>query len=52
MRLVAEGRTNEAIAHTLGISPRTVAKHLERIYRKLHAANRAAAVSRATGLPA
>jgi DNA-binding CsgD family transcriptional regulator len=42
---VAAGRTNVAIAHTLQVSPRTVAKHLERIYRKLGVGNRAAAVA-------
>ncbi|WP_308258910.1 helix-turn-helix transcriptional regulator [Pseudonocardia sp. H11422] len=41
--LVGAGRTNSAIAHELGISPRTVAKHLEHVYRKLGVANRAAA---------
>lgn len=46
MKLVANGDTNSSIAHTMGISPRTVAKHLERIYRKLHVSNRAAAVAR------
>ena len=50
LELVAEGRTNVAIAHALGISPRTVAKHLEQVYRKLGVANRAGAVHRAGGL--
>ncbi|HWN32086.1 MAG TPA: LuxR C-terminal-related transcriptional regulator [Pseudonocardia sp.] len=45
LELVAAGRTNVAIAHTLQVSPRTVAKHLERIYRKLGVGNRAAAVA-------
>ena len=45
LELVAAGRTNVAIAHTLDVSPRTVAKHLERIYRKLGVGNRAAAVA-------
>lgn len=35
LRLAALGRTNEAVGHLLGISPRTVAKHLEHAYRKL-----------------
>jgi DNA-binding CsgD family transcriptional regulator len=48
LRLVADGRTNTAIAHALGVSPRTVAKHLEHTYRKLGVSNRAAAVSRIT----
>jgi DNA-binding CsgD family transcriptional regulator len=45
--LVADGLTNQAIAHRLLISPRTVAKHLEHIYRKIGVANRAGAVARA-----
>jgi DNA-binding CsgD family transcriptional regulator len=49
LRLVAAGRTNTAIARTLDVSPRTVAKHLEHIYRKLGVTSRAAAVSRAAG---
>jgi DNA-binding CsgD family transcriptional regulator len=44
--LAALGRTNLAIAHALGISPRTVAKHLEHIYRKLSVTSRTAAVTR------
>ena len=53
LRLVAAGRTNSAIAHELQLSPRTVAKHLEHVYRKLGVSSRAAAVSRmATGRPA
>jgi DNA-binding CsgD family transcriptional regulator len=47
LELVAHGGTNVAIAHRLGVSPRTIAKHLERAYRKLHVTSRAAAVSRA-----
>ena len=45
MNLVANGRTNTSIAQALGVSPRTVAKHLEHIYRKLHVSNRATAVA-------
>ena len=53
LRLVAAGRTNSAIAHELQLSPRTVAKHLEHVYRKLGVSSRAAAVSRmTTGGPA
>jgi DNA-binding CsgD family transcriptional regulator len=44
LRLAALGRTNSAIAHTLDISPRTVAKHLEHIYRKLDVTSRTSAV--------
>jgi DNA-binding CsgD family transcriptional regulator len=53
LRLVAAGRTNRAIAHQLQLSPRTVAKHLEHVYRKLGVSSRAAAVARmTTGGPA
>ena len=48
LRLVADGRTNASIAHALEVSPRTIAKHLEHIYRKLGVSSRAAAVSRMT----
>lgn len=48
LRLVADGRTNASIAHALEVSPRTVAKHLEHIYRKFGVSSRAAAVSRMT----
>ena len=44
LRLAAEGRTNQAIARAIDVSPRTIAKHLEHIYRKLGVTNRAAAV--------
>jgi DNA-binding CsgD family transcriptional regulator len=45
LELVALGRTNPAIARALDVSPRTVAKHLEHIYRKLDVTNRAAAAA-------
>ena len=48
LRLVADGRTNVSIARALEVSPRTVAKHLEHIYRKFGVSSRAAAVSRMT----
>lgn len=44
LNLAALGRTNNAIAHALDISPRTVAKHLEHIYRKLDVNSRTSAV--------
>ena len=44
LSLVAEGRTNQAIAHALELSPRTVAKHLEHAYRKLDVSCRVQAV--------
>jgi len=47
LELVAMGRTNTAIARMLEISPRTVAHHLDSIYRKLEVSGRAAAVYRA-----
>jgi hypothetical protein len=46
-----QGRTNRAIAHALEVSPRTVAKHLEHIYRKLGVSSRAAAGYRAAAPP-
>ncbi|WP_369244764.1 response regulator [Streptomyces sp. R41] len=47
VRLLAEGRSNRAIAEALFLSEATVKTHLVRIYRKLKADNRAAAVSEA-----
>ena len=44
LNLAALGRTNTAIAHALDVSPRTIAKHLEHIYRKLHVSSRTSAV--------
>jgi DNA-binding CsgD family transcriptional regulator len=44
--LAAQGRTNTAIARIIDVSPRTIAKHLEHIYRKLGVTSRAAAVYR------
>jgi DNA-binding CsgD family transcriptional regulator len=46
LRLLADGKTNRAIAAELVISPGTVKFHVNRILRKLHASNRAEAVSR------
>jgi DNA-binding CsgD family transcriptional regulator len=37
VELLCAGHTNHQIAHRLGISPRTVDKHLELAYTKLHA---------------
>ncbi len=41
---LARGKTNRDIADVLGLSPRTVNKHLEGIYTKLGVENRSAAV--------
>lgn len=45
MALVASGATNEALARRLGISPRTVRKHVESVFSKLGVHSRAAAVA-------
>jgi DNA-binding NarL/FixJ family response regulator len=42
---VALGQENDAIGLELGIAPATVAKHLERVFRKLGVANRTAAAA-------
>ena len=46
LTLLSEGMTAVAIAHRLGISPRTVHKHLENIYVKLGVSDRLSAVLR------
>ena len=43
---VAQGKSNIVIATILGTRPRTIHKHLERIYQKLGVENRMAAVTR------
>jgi HD-GYP domain-containing protein (c-di-GMP phosphodiesterase class II) len=55
--LLAQGLPNKGIARRLGISPKTVGNHIERIYTKLGVSNRAGAAMRAmqhglTGSPA
>ena len=45
---LAKGKTNRDIAQILGLSPRTVDKHLEQIYAKLGVENRTAAAAVAT----
>ncbi|EON16796.1 two-component system response regulator [Cupriavidus necator] len=45
MAWVARGKTNRDIADILGMSPRTVNKHLEHIYEKLGVETRTAAVA-------
>ena len=48
LRWVACGKTNRDIGDILGLSPRTVNKHLEQIYVKLGVENRASAAVRAS----
>jgi DNA-binding NarL/FixJ family response regulator len=47
VRLLADGHSNRSIAESLYLSEATIKTHLVRIYRKLGADNRAAAVSEA-----
>lgn len=47
VRLLAEGLTATAIGRRLGISPRTVTKHQQNLYRKLEVTDRVTAVLRA-----
>jgi HD-GYP domain-containing protein (c-di-GMP phosphodiesterase class II) len=47
LALLAQGLPNKGIAHELGISPKTVGNHVERIYAKLGVTSRAAAAMRA-----
>ncbi len=46
MRWVRTGKTNTEIGQILDISPRTVRNHLQNVFRKLEATNRAQAVFR------
>jgi HD-GYP domain-containing protein (c-di-GMP phosphodiesterase class II) len=43
LALVAQGMPNKAVARELGISPKTVGNHVERVYSKLGVTNRAGA---------
>jgi DNA-binding CsgD family transcriptional regulator len=49
LRWVREGKSNIEIATVLSISPLTVKNHIQKILRKLGAANRAQAVALAIG---
>jgi DNA-binding CsgD family transcriptional regulator len=49
--VLASGATDQKIARTLTISPRTVGKHLENIYRKLDVPGRTALLAALTGTP-
>jgi DNA-binding CsgD family transcriptional regulator len=50
LAVLAEGLTADAIARRLDISPRTVHRHLQHLYRKLGTADRLATVLRAKSL--
>jgi DNA-binding CsgD family transcriptional regulator len=50
LQWLAGGKTDRDIADILAISPRTVHKHLQRIYQKLGVETRTAAVVRAMSL--
>jgi DNA-binding CsgD family transcriptional regulator len=50
LSLLAEGLTAAAIARRLGVTSRTVRKHLERVYDKLDAHDRLVAVERARSM--
>jgi DNA-binding NarL/FixJ family response regulator len=45
IRLIAEGKTNKAIANALGVSEKTVARHVSNIFTKLDLTSRAAATA-------
>ncbi len=47
--LVVEGFTDRQIARRLGVSPRTVDKHLEHVYSKLDVHGRVAVTTRWLG---
>ena len=47
LRLVAAGHTNAQVARRLGVTEKTVGKHLENIYASLQVSSRTAAVARA-----
>ncbi len=49
LQWVAEGKTNSEIGIILGMSPRTVQKHLEHIFEKLGVETRTAAATLAFG---
>ncbi len=47
LRLIAQSRSNPAIARELGVAPKTVANHVSNIFAKLQVADRAEAIIRA-----
>jgi len=52
LQWLSGGKTDRDIADILGISPRTVHKHLQRVYEKLGVETRTAAVARALSMAA
>ena len=50
LRLLAAGKANKEIARALGVSPNTVKTHLARLYDKLGASSRTAAIAEARAL--
>ena len=46
---VARGKTNRDIGDILGISPKTITKHLERVFEKMGVETRTAAAARVLG---
>jgi DNA-binding CsgD family transcriptional regulator len=52
LRWVASGKSNKAIASVLKISPKTVGKHVENVFRKLGVTSRVAAANAFTGYTA
>jgi DNA-binding NarL/FixJ family response regulator len=47
---LARGKTNREMGHILGISPRTINKHLEQVFKKLEVDNRTNAAAKAIPL--
>jgi DNA-binding NarL/FixJ family response regulator len=45
LRLLAEGKTNRSIAAELGISERTIDRHVSNIFTKLDVSSRSAATA-------
>lgn len=51
LRCLQQGLDNQAIAHTMGLSVKTVENHLTHLYRTLHVASRLEAVNYVGGHP-
>ena len=47
LHLMAQGKSNQAIAHALSLSPKTIANNVSNIFSKLQVADRAEAIVRA-----